>query len=102
MNILILIIIILAAILALELIKHQVTKNMFKYFMAIILLIVILLIISAYIDLGNYIGEESTFAKTGAVIADGISEGTDTVKESETLENIYDKTKESINNIIDD
>lgn len=102
MNLLIFIIIILLVIVALEIFKHQLTKNMFKYFIAVIILIIILLIISAYIDLGDYIGEDSTFAKTGSVIAEGIVDSADSIKESEALDKISDKTNELTNNIIDD
>ena len=68
----------------------------------LIIIIITILIISAYIDLGNFIGKESTFSKTGAVIVEGMSEDTDLIKESKTLNKISDKTSELFNNIIDD
>jgi len=102
MNFLLIIVVILALVLIIELLKHQFTKNVFKYFIVLIIIIITILIISAYIDLGDFIGKESTFSKTGAVIVEGMSEDTDLIKESETLNKIYDKTSELFNNIIDD
>ncbi|MBS3162892.1 hypothetical protein J4467_03120 [Candidatus Woesearchaeota archaeon] len=101
MNFLIIIAVILALFLIVELLKHQFTKNIFKYFIVLIIIIVTLLVISAYIDLGDLIGKDSTFSKTGAVIVDGISDDTSSIKESETVNVISDKVGELFNNIID-
>ena len=97
MNILILIVIILGIILLLELFKHQLTKNMFKFFIAAIVIMIFLLILSAYFDLGTIVGKDSTFAKTGAVITEGLVDGAESVEDS----GIVDKSNELLNNIID-
>ncbi len=101
MNILLILVIIIAAILALELFKHQITKNLFKYFVAIVVIIVIALIASAYIDFGEYIGKDSTFSKTGSVIVDGISDNTENIDTSNTFNSISDKANELYQKIID-
>ena len=101
MNFLLILVVILAIVLVIELLKHQFTKNIFKYFIVAIIVIITLLIISAYIDLGEFIGKDSTFSKTGAVIVEGLSDNSDSIKESNTLDKISDKSSELFNNIID-
>ena len=101
MNFLLILVVIISVIFLVELFKHQVTKNMFKYFIVFIVIIVILLITSAYIDFGQYLGKDSTFAQTGAVIVDGVSETTKDIDTTSTLDKISEKSDELFQKIID-
>ncbi len=87
----------------LELFKHHFTKSLFKYMIMAIVLIFVLLIASAYVDLGSFFSQDNTFAKTGAVIADDVTEDLEDLdlSESKTLETIEEKTKDFFHKLID-
>tara|TARA_Y100000310_G_C20437643_1_gene694491 strand:+ start:383 stop:694 length:312 start_codon:yes stop_codon:yes gene_type:complete len=91
------------ALVVLELFKHHFTKSLFKYLMVSLVIIFLLLIVSSFLDLGSFFDQDNTFAKTGAVIAEDVSEDIDGFdpRESETLQTIGDKVKEFLQNLID-
>ena len=91
MGLLAIFIVLIVAFLLLEVFKHNITKNMFKYFVAFIIFIVILMVVSAFIDLGTFFDKDNTFAKTGAVIVEDVSEDIESIDWAnlETLETYY-------------
>ena len=103
MGILAIFIVLIVAFLLLEVFKHNITKNMFKYFVSFIIFIVILMIVSSYIDLGSFFDKDNTFAKTGAVVVEDVSEDIGNIDWSnlETLETAEEKTKEFLRDLLE-
>tara|TARA_Y100000310_G_C19941765_1_gene472867 strand:- start:3 stop:317 length:315 start_codon:yes stop_codon:yes gene_type:complete len=103
MGLLAIFIVLIVAFLLLEVFKHNITKNMFKYFVAFIIFIVILMVVSAFIDLGTFFDKDNTFAKTGAVIVEDVSEDIESIDWAnlETLETIEEKTKEFLRDLLE-
>ncbi|MDP3727847.1 MAG: hypothetical protein Q8R18_00165 [bacterium] len=103
MGLLVIILIVIGILIVLELFKHHFTKGLMKYLVVGIVLIFLLLVASAYIDFGELLGEGSTFASTGQVIAEGVSDDLEDVniEESETLQTLSEKTKEFFQKILE-
>ena len=103
MGVLLVIGIVLGILILLELLKHHFTKGLMKYMIICLILILVLLILSSYIDFGALVGKESTFAKTGAVIAEGVEKDVEDIDfdESKTLAAFSEKTKEFLQKAFD-
>jgi len=98
MNFIAIILAIIIIILIIELIKHKFSKSFFKYTMIAIAVLIILLVISAYFDFGSIVGQDSTFAKTGAAIVNTVSGNPDNAN---GFESVSEKSKDIFNRIID-
>lgn len=103
MGLLEIILIFVGILVILELFKHHFTKGLLKYGVAALILLFVFLLVSAYFDLGTFFSKDNTFAKTGAVIADDVSEDLEhiNIDKSKTVETLGDKIKEMIRNLLD-
>ena len=103
MGLLAIIVIVIVIMIILELFKHHFTKGLMKYLIIILILLFILLIASAYIDFGDFLGEGSTFANTGAAIAEGVAEDVEQINidESETADTISKTIKKFFQKILE-
>ena len=104
MGLLILFIIIMVCLIFLEIFKHHITKNIFKFSIFAIIFIIMLLIASSYLDLSSFFSEDNTFVKTGAIVTEDLSEDINNIEwgEIETFKTIEEKMKNAINNILEE
>ncbi|HIH14902.1 MAG: hypothetical protein QT08_C0014G0007 [archaeon GW2011_AR17] len=103
MGLLAIVLVFIGILIVLELFKHHFTKGLMKYLIVGIVLLFLLLIASAYIDFAALLGEGSTFASTGEVIAEGVRDDVKDIDidKSETVQTISEKTKEFFQKLLE-
>ena len=103
MGLLAIVIVLLVAFFLLELVKHKLTKNIFRYFITGIIFLVVLMFLAAFFDLGDFFSQDNTFAKTGSVVAEDVQEDIESIDwfDLNILETAGEETKEFLKDILE-